>query len=167
MTLTITETPSDFPKVASALKSLAKKQLKIGLPPSAGASRQTILAIQEHGSPIAHIPARPVIHPALSSAAARQAIADGLYAAVDAAWNGDESAASAALEAAGKAGADSIRAYIDAGVPPPNSPLTVNGGWFYNRRTKKAVYVKGKGFIHPLVDTGTLYASFDYEVSET
>ena len=34
-----------------------------------------------------------------------------------------------ALEAAGQAGADGIRAYIDSHIPPPNSPVTVHGGW--------------------------------------
>ena len=70
------------------------------------------------------------------------------------------------LEAAGQAGADGIRAYIDSHIPPPNSPATVNGGWIWNRAAKKAVYVKGKGFNKPLFDTGNLYNAFGYEIEE-
>ena len=64
--------------------------------------------------------------------------------AIAAAWEGKNPRPD--LEAAGQAGADGIRAYIDAHIPPPNSPATVSGGWIYNRAAKKAVYVKGKGF---------------------
>ena len=70
------------------------------------------------------------------------------------------------MEAAGKAGADGIRAYIDSNIPPPNSPVTVNGGWIYNRAAHKSVYVPGKGFNKPLFDTGALYDAFDYEIEE-
>ena len=166
MKLTMKEDPEEFEQIAKALKDLGKKQVKIGLPPSAGGRFQFILAIQEHGSPINRIPARPVIQPALSSPEVRDAIAEGLTAAVEAAWNGDEAGAQAGLEAAGQAGADGIRAYIDAGISPPNSPVTVNGGWIWNRPGRKAAYVKGKGMNKPLFDTGALYNAFGYEIED-
>ena len=59
-----------------------------------------------------------------------------------------------------------IRAYIDTHIPPPNSPVTVNGGWIWNRKARKGVYVSGKGFDKPLFDTGALYDAFGYEISE-
>ena len=65
---------------------------------------------------------------------------------------------------AGKAGVEAIHDYIDAGVPPPNSTVTVSGGWVYNRVVRKGVPVEGKGFNKPLVDTGQLYNDFDYEI---
>ena len=43
-------------------------------------------------------------------------------------------------------------------------PVTVSGGWVYNRMAKKGVPVGGKGFDKPLYDTGALYNDFDYEV---
>ena len=84
--------------------------------------------------------------------------------AIAAAWEGKNPRPD--LEAAGQAGADGIRAYIDAHIPPPNSSATVNGGWIWNRAAKKAVYVKGKGFTKPLFDTGNLYNAFGYEIKE-
>ena len=84
--------------------------------------------------------------------------------AVSAALAGDESGVTASLESAGEAGVQAIRDYIDAGVPPPNAPVTVSGGWVYNRIAKKGVHVEGKGFNKPLYDTGQLYNDFDYEV---
>ena len=86
--------------------------------------------------------------------------------AARAAWEGDDDAAKAAMESAGQAGADGIRAYIDSHIPPPNSPVTVNGDWVYNRVARKCVYVPGKGFNKPLFDTGALYDAYDYEVEE-
>ena len=56
--------------------------------------------------------------------------------------------------------------YIDAGIPPPNSPVTLSGGWIYNRVAKKGVLVKGKSGSTPLVDTGQLRADFDFEITE-
>jgi len=110
------------------------------------------------------IPSRPVIRPALAKPETRSAMAAEMKKVVQAAWEGNDDAARSALEAAGQAGADGIRAYIDAGIPPPNSPATVNGGWIYNRAAKKGVYIPGKGFNKPLFDTGALYKAFDYEI---
>ena len=58
-----------------------------------------------------------------------------------------------------------IHDYMDGGVPPPNSPVTVSGGWVYNRVARKGVPVEGKGFNKPLVDTRQLYNDFDYEIT--
>ena len=111
------------------------------------------------------IPARPVIRPALNDAGARTAMTEAMTSAVAAAFAGDEAGTGKAMEAAGQAGVDAIHAYIDAGVPPPNSPVTVSGGWIYNRIAKKGVPVGGKGFDKPLYETGALYNNFDYEIS--
>ena len=166
MKLTIHDDPEAFTQRLQSLQKLKKMNVKVGLPESAGAGLQFILAVQEHGSPIMHIPARPVIQPALSRDATRSAMASAMKDAIQAAWEGDDAAARAAMESAGQAGADGIREYIDAGISPANSPVTVSGGWIYNRAAKKSVYVSGKGFNKPLFDTGTLYDAFDYEVTE-
>ena len=124
------------------------------------------MAIHEHGAPGAHIPPRPVIEPALAEENARESMAEGMVDAVSAAMEGDMDATRAGLESAGQAGADAIRAYIDAGVPPPNAPLTVSGGWIRNFSSGKPVHVEGKGFDKPLYDTGALYNDFDYEIKD-
>ena len=147
-----------------ALRKLSETKVKVGLPPDAGGRLRFILAVQQHGSPLMRIPARPVIRPALAREETRAAMAEELRGAVRSAWEGKDP--HDALEAAGQAGADGIRAYIDSHIPPPNSPVTINGGWIYNRKARKGVYVSGKGSDKPLFDTGALYDAFDYEVEE-
>ena len=164
MKLKIHDNPDLLRQRIRALRKLKTVQVKVGLSAKAEDRLRFILAVQEHGSPMMRIPARPVIAPALTKPEIRSAMAEAMKDAVQAAWEGENPRA--ALEAAGQAGADGIRAYIDSGIPPPNSPVTVNGGWMYNRAAHKGVYVHGKGFNKPLFYTGTLYAAFDYEVEE-
>ena len=164
MKLTIHDDPDLLTERIRALKKLKSTEVKVGLPPSAGGRLHFILAVQEHGSAIMHIPSRPVIHPALAKSETRDERAKAMKAAIASAWKGKNPRAD--LEAAGQAGADGIRAYIDSHIPPPNSPATVNGGWIWNRAAKKAVYVKGKGFNKPLFDTGNLYNAFGYEIED-
>ena len=166
MKLKIRENPEEIQKRIKTLRKLKKTSLNIGLPPSAGGRLRLILAVQEHGSPLLRIPPRPVIVPALSKPETKEAMAEKMNEALRAAWQGNETAAKEALEEAGKAGADGIRAYIDSHIPPPNSKVTVSGGWIYNRIAKKAVHVPGKGFDKPLYDSGELYNAFSYEISE-
>ena len=162
MKLQIKETP--FTDRLQALKKLKNTKVKVGLPQEAGSRLHMILAVQEHGSPLLHIPARPVIIPALTKEESRAEMAKAMKDAIESAWEGKDPRPD--LEAAGRADADGIRAYIDSHIPPPNSPATVNGGWIYNRAAKKAVYVKGKGFDKPLFNTGTLYEAFGFEIED-
>ena len=166
MRLLICDDSEALEKRLRALHKLRTMKVKVGLPQSAGDRLRFILAVQEHGSPMMRIPSRPVIRPALAKPETRSAMAEAMKDAVRAAWEGEDGAARAAMESAGQAGADGIRAYIDAGISPPNSPVTVNGGWIWNRPGRKAVYVKGKGMNKPLFDTGALYNAFGYEVEE-
>ena len=151
-------------RMTSPSAKLPPQAVAGGSPGKAGGRLHFILAVQEHGSPLMHIPSRPVITPALRRPETRQQMAEAMQDAVRAAWEGEDPRP--ALEAAGQAGADGIRAYIDSHIPPPNSPATINGGWIYNRKAKKGVYVTGKGFDKPLFDTGALYNAFDYEIEE-
>ena len=164
MKLKIHDNPDLLRQRIRALRKLKTVQVKVGLSAKAEDRLRFILAVQEHGSPMMRIPARPVIAPALTKPEIRSAMAEAMKDAVQAAWNGEDPRPS--MEAAGRAGAGGIRAYIDSHIPPPNSPVTVNGGWMYNRAAHKGVYVSGKGFNKPLFDTGTLYDAFDYEVEE-
>ena len=109
---------------------------------------------------------RPVVEPALNQADLRAEMGEKLLASCEAALEGDLPETKKGLEEAGKRGADGIREYIDAGIPPPNSPVTLNGGWVYNQVAKKGVLVKGKSGATALVDTGQLRDDFDYEITE-
>ena len=55
--------------------------------------------------------------------------------------------------------------YIDKGIPPPNRPITLSGGWMRNPVSKKPVKVKGKSGTTPLVDTGQLHNDFDFAIA--
>ena len=166
MKLIIHDDPEEMTDRLRALQNLKSSKVKVGLPAKAGGRLRFILTVQEHGSPIMRIPSRPVIRPALAKPETRSAMAEAMKNAARAAWEGDDGAARASLESAGQAGADGIRAYIDSNIPPPNSPVTINGGWIYNRAAHRSVYVPGKGFNKPLFDTGALYDAFDYEIEE-
>ena len=164
LNIKLTEHKEALEKRLAALRYLAEHRVDVGLPENASERNRMILAIQEHGSPVMRIPPRPVVGPGLQRAETRQAMTEALTAAVTAAHEGDKIAAQAGLEACGQAGADGIRAYIDSGIQPGNSPVTVSGGWVYNRVAKTGVPVRGKGFDKPLYDTGELYRSFSYEI---
>ena len=149
----------------AALKLLASSQVDVGLTSSASGRSRFLMAIHENGCPVMRIPARPVIEPALRSEEAKAPMREAAMEALSAAMDGDSSAVSAALENVGKAGVEAIHHYIDGGVPPPNSPVTVSGGWIYNRVAKKGVSVSGKGFNLPLINSGALRNDFDYEIT--
>jgi hypothetical protein len=153
-------------EVIRCLRMLATYKVNVGLTSSASERSRFLMAIHEHGSPIMHIPARPVIGPALASARARVSMSAAMGRAVAAALSGNASGVILAMEDSGKAGVSAIHAYIDAGVPPPNAPVTVHGGWVYNRVAKVSVHVEGKGFNKPLYHTGELYNDFDYEIAQ-
>ena len=149
------------------LEFLAKHRVEVGLTSKASGRSLFLMAIHAHGAPVMRIPPRPVVQPALQKAETREAMGKELLAACEAAQAGDAPGVTAGFEAAGQAGADGIRAYIDSGALTPNSPVTVSGGWIFNRVARKGVLVKGKGGNTPLKDTEQLYNDFSYEVKES
>ena len=166
MELKFEEQTIQLKNLQDSLNALKSTHVEVGLPASASTRNRWLLALHEHGAPGAHIPPRPVVSPALSSSETREAMAQGLLAACEAAAAGDTAGVQAGFEAAGQAGVDGIHAYIDAGISPGNAPLTVHGGWIRNFTSGKPVRVEGKGFDKSLYDTGELYDSFDFEVKK-
>ena len=164
--LTVTEDTDLLEKRDKCLDYLRKHRVDVGLVSSASARSRFLLGIHSHGAPIMRIPPRPVVQPALSQEGLRSEMGDKLAEACEAAFEGDLKGTEKGLEDAGQRGADGIREYIDAGIPPPNAPVTLSGGWVYNRVAKKGVLVKGKSGSTPLVDTGQLRADFDWEIRE-
>ena len=164
--IAITENTDQIKKRAKCLEYLQKHRVDVGLTSGASARSQFLLGIHTRRSPVMRIPPRPVVRPALARETLRAEMAECLMEACEAANNGDLSGTQAGLENAGQRGAEGIREYIDAGIDPPNSPVTLSGGWIYNRVAKKGVLVKGKAGDKPLLDTGALYEDFDYEVTE-
>ena len=164
--IAITENTDQIKKRAKCLEYLKKHRVDVGLTSKASARSKFLLAIHTRGSPVMRIPPRPVVRPALAKEELRTEMAECLMESCEAAAKGDLPGTQARLENAGKRGADGIRKYIDAGIAPPNSPVTLSGGWIYNRVAKKGVLVKGKAGDKALLDTGALYNDFDYEVTE-
>ena len=166
MKLSITEDTNLLEKRKKCLEWLRKHKVDVGLTSAASGRSKFLLGIHTRGSPIMRIPPRPVVQPALAQEGLRAEMAEDLLASCEAAYEGDLSGTRAGLEEAGQRGADGIREYIDAGISPPNSPVTLSGGWIYNRVAKKGVLVSGKNGDTPMKDTGALYEDFDYEITE-
>ena len=164
--LTVTEDTDLLEKRDKCLDYLRKHKVDVGLVSSASARSRFLLGIHSHGSPIMRIPPRPVVQPALAQEGLRAEMGEKLAEACEAAFDGDLTGTEKGLKDAGQRGADGIREYIDAGIPPPNSPVTLSGGWVYNRVANKGVPVKGKSGSTPLVDTGQLRDDFDWEITE-
>ena len=166
MRITFSEDTDLERKRLECLQYLSRSRVDVGLTSTASGRSRFLMALHEHGAPGAHIPARPVIEPALADDTVRAEMVEGFLSAAAAAMEGEMDAVRSALESAGQAGADAIRGYIDAGVPPPNAPLTISGGWIRNFSSGKPVHISGKGFDKPLYDTGELYNDFDYEITD-
>ena len=164
--LTVTEDTDLLDKRKKCLEWLRKHKVDVGLTSTASGRSKFLLGIHTRGSPIMRIPPRPVVQPALAQENLRAEMGEIMLSSCEAAFTGDLSGTKAGLEEAGQRGADGIREYVDAGISPPNSPVTLSGGWIYNRVAKKGVLVSGKNGSTPMKDTGALYEDFDYEIME-
>ena len=165
LTLKMTEDTDLLEKRNECLQFLSKNKVDVGLTSHASGRSFFLLGIHTRGSPIMHIPPRPVVQPALAQESLKNEMGDRLLESCQAAFDGDMSGTVAGLENCGQRGADGIREYIDEGIPPPNSPVTLSGGWIYNRVAKKGVLVSGKSGDKPMYDTGALYGDFDFEIT--
>ena len=163
--LTFTEDTELLENREKCLEFLKGNKVDVGLTSSASGRSVFLLGIHTRGSPIMHIPPRPVVDPALHREGLRQEMSEILLTSCEAAMEGDLGGTQKGLEDAGKRGADGIREYIDEGIPPPNAPVTLSGGWIYNRVAKKGVLVGGKSGSTPMKDTEALYNDFDWEIT--
>ena len=165
LSLKMTEDTDLLENREKCLEWLRKHKVDVGLTSTASGRSKFLLGIHTRGSPIMRIPPRPVVQPALAQEGLRAEMGEQLLASCEAAMEGDLSGMRQGLEDAGQRGADGIREYIDAGISPPNSPVTLSGGWIYNRVAKKGVLVEGKAGDKTMLDTGALYNDFDWEIS--
>ena len=166
ISLSFTEDTEKIENRQKCLEYLGKHRVDVGLTSKASGRSKCLLAIHTHGAPVMRIPPRPVVQPALHQGDVQADMQEHALEACEAACGGDLAAVSGAFEAVGQAGVDGIHKYIDAGIPPPNSPVTLSGGWIFNRVARKGVLVSGKGGGPPLVDTGAFYNDFSYEIKE-
>ena len=164
--LSVKEDTELLEKREECLEYLRKHKVDVGLTSSASGRSFFLLGIHTRGSPIMHIPPRPVVQPALAQDSLKSEMGEKMLSSCEAALAGDLAGTQAGLEDAGQRGADGIREYIDGGISPPNAPVTLSGGWIYNRVAKKGVLVGGKSGSTPMKDTEALYNDFDYEIKE-
>lgn len=172
MPLTFTEDLLQLTRMKEALMLLSRTEVEVGIPPenddhSGPFSASELLYLHESGCPLNHVPARPVMGPALADGEVQQAMADAMLEALQAAMKGDSAGTLSGLEKAGQTGADAMKNYIlDGGHLAPNAPITISGGWMRNHVSGKPVHVRGKGGATPLLDTGQLVNAFGYKLKE-
>jgi hypothetical protein len=120
-------------KVNKALESLARKEVYVGVP-QANASRKDepinnaeLMYIHTNGSPIKHIPARPVIEPALEAEPTKALIKDELKLAAEAALSGDKVKEDTHLKRAGTIGSNAAKEWFTdpRNNWPKNRPSTI------------------------------------------
>ena len=165
LSLKMTEDTERLEKREKCLEFLRKHKVDVGLTSSASGRSFFLLGIHTRGSPIMHIPPRPVVDPALHREGLQQEMSELFQDSCEAAMDGELAGTRKGLEDCGQRGADGIREYIDEGIPPPNAPVTLSGGWIYNRVAKKGVLISGKGGSTPMKDTAALYGDFDFEIT--
>lgn len=164
--LTVTENTELLEKRKKCLEWLRGHKVDVGLTSKASDRSKFLLGIHTRGSPIKRVPPRPVVEPALAQEDLRGEMGEMMLSSCEAAFAGNLSGTQGGLENAGQRGADGIREYIDAGISPPNRPVTLKGGWIFDRAAKQFILVSGKKGNTPMKDTGALYEDFDYEVTE-
>lgn len=147
-------------QMMQGIAALANKTVLVGIPaknnprPGEPIGNAALGYIHEHGSAAANIPARPFLRPGIT--AALPAIRAELRQAARAAAAGNSAAVDQHLGNAGQLGADSAKAEIQAGIPPPLRPATVRRR---QRRSPGSRYRRAAATpaqVTPLYDTGAL-----------
>jgi hypothetical protein len=157
-TITVQKGGIGTAKLRKALNSLARMDAYVGIPEEKTPRKGTpvtnagLLYIHTHGSALRHIPARPVIEPAIAYAANRAIIADHLKDAAAAVIAGKPAQAESDLNAAGTAGARAARDWF---TNPAN-------GWAPNT----AATIAAKGSDQPLIDTHQMIRAITYVLAE-
>lgn len=169
------------PQPLRSVRKIKQFQLMVGVPASSAARPSTggrpdpnnaaLLYIHENGSPAAHIPARPSLHPGVNRV--RQQIIALLRAGAAAAAAGKgEALLIRNMNTAGLLAVNSVRGVIRAHIPPPLAATTK-----MRRLTRTAAYqaasaarqkammaVHLAGTFTPLYDTGKLINAITYVI---
>lgn len=158
----VTVTLDKVAHVLEGVRLLTSQQVMVGFPgddpkvartgeKSAGLNNAALGYIHEKGAPEANIPARPFLEPGIK--AVQNETIDGLKKAGEFALQGRVEAVGRQLHRVGLRAVNSVRAVINAGVPPPLKPSTLAGR---RRRGRKGTV--------PLIDTGQLRNAITYVI---
>lgn len=161
----VKEVYSEYDALVKALDFMKKNEVLVGIPQSdtirkvkdkdsESITNAELLFIHTNGSPINHIPARPVIEPAIEDS--REALDKMLVKSLNLAIEGKRSQAIVQLKRTGMKAQNICRAWFTNPKNgwPENSPLV-----------KLAKMRKGSTDPKPLIDTGELRKSITYVVS--
>lgn len=165
--------------VNESLKKLARKAVYVGIPESAAArdigriNNAQLMYIHTNGSPLKHIPVRPVIEPALE--ANKAIVMEQLERVAEATLDGDDQMAEQALIAAGRVGANAAKRWFTDSRNgwPKNKPSTVRNKI---RKLRGTSYQEALDILDsdgdisaidtPLIDTGELRRSITFVTGE-
>ena len=137
----------------SGFRFLKKLDVLVGIPQESnaghdgGVTNAELMFIHENGSPARSIPARPVIHSAISDPELRVRLQAMFKRGMTLALIGNKSGAEKVYHQIGMVGASAVQKKFGA-IPPPNAPSTI----------------AKKGSSAPLIDTGALRAAITYVV---
>lgn len=154
--VTVTRRGPGIRNVERSLEELRQSEVYVGIPAENEQRKDdkinnaSLLFLHTHGSPINHIPPRPVLEPAIE--ANRALITPELAAAARAVIAGDAQAATAHLRRAGIIGANAAKRWF---TDPRN-------GWAPNAPST----IRAKGSDKPLIDTGQLRRAITSIVSQ-
>lgn len=177
---------SSAAKVNQALTSLAKKEVYVGIPqtrssrPGEPINNAELMYIHTNGSPVQHIPARPVIEPAISQPETRALIVDELKLAAEAALTGDKGKEDTHLKRAGLIGSNAAKAWFTDSRNnwPKNKPSTIRNKIrkLRGKSLRDALDILDEyeqdsttdvsSIDTPLIDTGELRRSITFVVGE-
>jgi len=156
VSVTVTSPINNVEKMRKMAEKLSKLNVLVGIPqekssrPKGKITNAELAYIHTHGSPINHIPARPIIEPAIEDEENKAIISIGLKEAAKAALNGDEQTTMLELNKAGMSAQNAVRDWFTnfKNNWAPNSPLTI----------------RRKGSDRPLIDTAELRKSITYVI---
>lgn len=127
-----------------------RKEMQGNLDSGMKYSKAHELYLQSHGSPMYHVPPRPVLEPAIASQ--KETIGKLIGAASKNALEGKPAQCEANLNKAGMVAVSATRGWFEnpANGWPPNAPYTI----------------KKKGSSQPLIDTGEMRKAITYVVRD-
>ncbi len=145
-------------KLKASLQKLARKQVYVGVPEDhtnrqrGEATNAQLIYLHTHGSALQHVPARPIIEPAIEAADNKALITNQLGEAARAVMSEQPAATTDHLQRAGMLGSNAAkRWFTDARNGwAPNTPATI----------------RRKGSDRPLIDTGQMRRAITYVVEE-
>lgn len=144
----------EMKKLMDGFRFAHETEVAVGIPQEANAGHKggmtnaELLYIHCMGSPVNHIPARPVMTLGVNDPLYQNTIADQLSQGMKSALSGNLSAANACYTKAGMAGQSAVQAQFGSDKLAPNKPATVIR----------------KGSSAPLINTGALRQAITFVV---